>query len=420
MLSQTRYPNVTILLGISILLERIAFYGSRAVLVFFLMDPVGMGLSQTDTLSIYQAFTMGIFVLALPLGFLSDLTRQNEWGLIVGGILSAIAYSLLAWVGGSTTYLALILLVLGSDLLRVNLLALFSSQFPRAGRKRDGALYLYYFVVNLGAMIGTGLLAITELFYLQSFSFAFQAAAIASFLLLGAVFVLKFVYKLSRTPVHPEDEGQFDTAAAPLLSRLLVAFALTCLTALFWGSYELIGDSIYAYFTGPDSPYTQLLGSPMYAFLLFPSAVVMLFCGVLGIIWLSSPRKKNTANLLAIGLAGFAVSFGLSYFMVQPVEMGSILSLAGLYLTFQVVGELLFVPLALSWFTRLVPPRYLATAIGAYFLILGLGTFVFHGLSGLGQSPEINILFGVLWALVGVGLLVGLRPYLKEWTGGLD
>src|SRR6476646_8685590 len=54
--------------------ERLSYYGMRALLVLFMVDSVrgGMGLDDKTAASIYGLYTAGVYLAALPGGWIAD------------------------------------------------------------------------------------------------------------------------------------------------------------------------------------------------------------------------------------------------------------------------------------------------------------------------------------------------------------
>src|SRR6266478_7012770 len=71
--------------------ERLSYYGMRALLVLFMVDSVrgGMGLSVKTANSIYGLYTAGVYLAALPGGWLADRFLGAQTAVWYGGIIIA-------------------------------------------------------------------------------------------------------------------------------------------------------------------------------------------------------------------------------------------------------------------------------------------------------------------------------------------
>src|SRR5262245_35375075 len=78
--------------------ERFSYYGMRAILVLFTVAPVtqaGLGFSTRDAASLYGTYTMAVYLLALPGGYVGDRFLQPRQAVLCGGLLMAAGQGLL-------------------------------------------------------------------------------------------------------------------------------------------------------------------------------------------------------------------------------------------------------------------------------------------------------------------------------------
>src|SRR5258706_16038037 len=89
--------------------ERLSYYGMRALLVLFMVDSVrgGMGLTDKKSASIYGLYTSGVYLAALPGGWLADRIFGAQRAVWYGGLLIAAGHFTLAIPGDRTFYLGL-------------------------------------------------------------------------------------------------------------------------------------------------------------------------------------------------------------------------------------------------------------------------------------------------------------------------
>jgi len=161
--------------------ERFSYYGMRALLTLFMTAPVavagnpGLGYGAAKAGAVYGLYTSMVYLLALPGGWVAD----NLWGqrraVFVGGCLIAAGQFALAspLVGVPPTpsfFTGLLLIVLGTGLLKPNVSTMVGELYPSAeaagddpeaklraeqwGAKRDAAFSIFYMGINLGAIIG--------------------------------------------------------------------------------------------------------------------------------------------------------------------------------------------------------------------------------------------------------------------------
>jgi POT family proton-dependent oligopeptide transporter len=144
--------------------ERFSYYGMRALLVLFMTAPVaaanaGLGFGEGRAGAIYGLYTAMVYLLALPGGWVADKLWGQRRAVFVGGCVIAaghftMAGPLVGLPGGPTFYLGLILIVIGTGLLKPNVSTLVGALYPEGGARRDAGFSLYYMGINLGAWLG--------------------------------------------------------------------------------------------------------------------------------------------------------------------------------------------------------------------------------------------------------------------------
>jgi POT family proton-dependent oligopeptide transporter len=138
--------------------ERFTYYGMRAVLVLFLVGAVssgGFGIDDKTAAAIYGLYTAGVYLAALPGGWIADRLIGARRAVLIGGIGIALGNALLA---ASTTprgfYLGLVVIVLGVGLLKPNVSAMVAELYPEGGARLDAGFTVFYMGINLGATLG--------------------------------------------------------------------------------------------------------------------------------------------------------------------------------------------------------------------------------------------------------------------------
>jgi POT family proton-dependent oligopeptide transporter len=144
--------------------ERFSYYGMRALLVLFMTAAAtganpGLGFSTGKATAIYGLYTAFVYLLALPGGWVAD----NIWGqrrsVFVGGCIIAgghFSMALPAFGLPEVTffYLGLILIVIGTGLLKPNISTMVGDLYPEGGARRDAGFSVFYMGINFGAILG--------------------------------------------------------------------------------------------------------------------------------------------------------------------------------------------------------------------------------------------------------------------------
>jgi len=138
--------------------ERFTFYGMRAVLLLFLVAAVstgGFGLDDKTAAAIYGLYNAGIYLAALPGGWIADRLIGAQRAIMIGGLGITLGNALLAT---STTprgfYLGLVVIVLGIGLLKPNVSAMVADLYPEGGARLDAGFTVFYIGINLGGFLG--------------------------------------------------------------------------------------------------------------------------------------------------------------------------------------------------------------------------------------------------------------------------
>lgn len=140
--------------------ERASYYGTRALLVLFLVDAVqkgrgGLGMSVAEASAIYGVYTGCVYLMTLAGGWIADRLLGQQRSVWHGGILIALGNFILAVPGGAAlTYLGLAVIVLGTGLLKPNISVIVGQLYPQGGARRDAGFSIFYSGINLGALFG--------------------------------------------------------------------------------------------------------------------------------------------------------------------------------------------------------------------------------------------------------------------------
>ena len=145
--------------------ERFSYYGMRALLTLFMVAPVaqgGMAFGTENAGRIYGSYTMAVYMLAIPGGFIADRIVGAKRAVTLGGWTIALGHYALAVPSSLTFYLGLLLIALGTGLFKPNISALVGALYAKDDDRRDAGFSIFYMGVNIGAFIAplvTGFLA---------------------------------------------------------------------------------------------------------------------------------------------------------------------------------------------------------------------------------------------------------------------
>jgi proton-dependent oligopeptide transporter, POT family len=462
--------------------ERFSYYGMRAMLVLFMADAVqgGMGLTVETATAIYGLYTAGVYLSALPGGWVADRLLGARRAVWIGGIIIACGHLLLALPGTSTFFIGLFLIVVGTGLLKPNISVLVGELYPEGGARRDAGFTIFYMGINIGAALGplvcsylgeklnwhVGFAAAGAGMVVGLIQFRLSAAQLGAspsltretvppprsqLLALGLGFagiVIAGVLLMTGTiRINPVALAQ-GTAALILLvavlyfggiylfgalqplekKRIHVVVLFFLSSAVFWAGFEQVGSTLNLF---ADRYTDRTIGTfviPTGWFQSLGPIFVITFAPVAAAVWLALARRGKEPSMgfkFAIALfllaAGFAVMAGAAAIVGGGAKAGPIwLILTYLLHTF---GELCLSPVGLSSVTKLAPQKFVGQLMGTWFLGTSLGNLLSGLLAGrissAGAPTSTSFVQMLVLPLVVGVLLLSLVPVVKRWSGGV-
>ena len=464
--------------------ERFSYYGMRALLTLFMVAPVatgGLGFDTRRAGVIYGTYTMSVYMLSIPGGFLADNFLGARLSVLLGGIVIAAGHFTLAVRSETTFYLGLILIAVGTGLLKPNISTMVGTLYAPGDARRDAGFSIFYMGINLGAFTAplvTGWLAQSDMFKhrlaswgfdpLHSWHWGFAAAGVGmviglivyaftrgriehvgnppavrspqawgrlALVVLGAA-VLFALVRLSDT--NPKFEwiryGYVVLPVAAIVgfglranldSQRIAAVMVFSLAALvFWAIFEQAGSTISLF--GDQLTRTELFGwaFPSAWFQSVNSFFVIVLAPVFAWWWVRlGDRQPSSPTKFVLGLVFLGVSFLLMVPAAKLTMDGKVspLWIVGLFFL-QTVGELLVSPGGLSTMTKLAPPALLGLVMGIWFLAAALGNKLAGVMAGDftatdGQALAGFFLHQALWVGGATLALLASVPWLKKLMG---
>ena len=141
--------------------ERFSFYGLRPLLVLFMAAALadgGFGIPRDQASAIVGIYAASVYLASLPGGWVADRLLGLRRAIMTGAVLISaghISISLSSLVHTKVTFfLGLILIVLGTGLLKPNISAIVGDLYPEGGARRDAGFSIFYMGINTGAVLG--------------------------------------------------------------------------------------------------------------------------------------------------------------------------------------------------------------------------------------------------------------------------
>ena len=465
--------------------ERFSYYGMRALLMLFMVASVaegGLGYKTKDAAAIYGTYTMSVYLLSILGGFIADNFIGARRAVLGGGIIIACGHFSMAFNSLTTFYTGLVLIALGTGLLKPNISTMVGSLYSRSDERRDAGFSIFYMGINLGAFLSplvTGYLAQSKswkgamsswgLDPTHSWHWGFAAAGVGmTFGLIAYVLQRNRLSHIGNPPVLTPDKsrpwgrlalvalGSLVLIAAmkasddyPVLVYLLFALQIAAVlffalrpdaddkriaailvffiaAEVFWALFEQTGSTIALF--ADKMTRNEIFGQE------FPSAWwqsvnsvwVILLAPVFALLWIQLGKKQPSSPLkFVLGLLFVGLSF---VWMVPAAKLTTEGKVGPLWLVvlffLQTVGEMLLSPVGLSTMTKLAPQRLVGLIMGIWFLATALGNKLAGVLaSGFSSSNADDLaqffLRQALWVGAATAILLALIPWVRRLMGGI-
>lgn len=429
--------------------ERFSYYGMRAILVLFMVDAInrgGLGLDDRTATAIYGLYTMFVYLLALPGGWLADKFLGLRNAIWYGGIIITAGHFSMAIPGNTTFYLGLVLIVIGTGLLKPNISSIVGGLYGQDEQaRRDAGFSIFYMGINIGAFIApliTGYLG-------EGIHWHYGFAAAGVGMLMGLIqykWTEKYLGDIGTAPEKTADpekqQQQFDrirrglwitagllvaafvaissgwitinpvsvaNASGIIIFFLVIAYflyvyiaedltadeqkkigviaALFIFSAIFWSGFEQAGSSLNLF----AERYTDrgIFGWEMPASWLqsVNPIFIITLAPVFGWLWVWLAKKNlepSTPVKFAFGLIFLGLGFLVMMFASYYVVGGDQVLPTWLIMTylFHTTGELCLSPVGLSAVTKLSPKKLVGQMMGIWFMSIAFGNLIAGRVAG--------------------------------------
>jgi POT family proton-dependent oligopeptide transporter len=445
--------------------ERFSYYGMRAILILFMVAPLekgGLGFPTEKAAAIYGLYTGAVYFTSIPGGFIADRLLGLRRAVLIGGVLIALGHYSLALNVLPLFYVGLVLIVLGTGLLKANIASIVGQLYGEGDQRRDAGFSIFYMGINTGAFVsplvcgwlaqkvgwhwGFGAAGVGMTFGLVQYALGqrrlgqaglnFERApnaatlwgriAVALLVLSAAIyslwpyrdFVILFgtaglflwIYRRSQTPLEKK--------------RTLAILALFVFATLFWAGFEQAGSSLNLF----ADQYTRntLLGYdfPSSWFQSVQPLFIILLAPVFAWLWMRlGPREPSSPakfayGLLFVGLGFLAVAIAARLFESDKQLVSPMWLIVCYFL--HTLGELSLSPVGMSTVSKLAPARVLGLMMGVWYLSISLGNFIGGRVAGQFEKFPLPDLFGAVFltsAAAALLLALLVKPIRSLMSG---
>ncbi len=415
--------------------ERFSYYGMRAILVLYLVaqtqaENAGLGWTNGDALSLYGTYTMLVYVMSIPGGWIADKFLGQKRSVLYGGILLVAGHSILAVEEMWAFYTGLGLIIAGVGMLKPNISTMVGGLYKKGDIRRDKGFTIFYIGINVGAFLSS--LIVGYVGEVHGWHYGFGLAGIG--MALGLI-----QYMLGQK--HLEHVGNFLGASKneeekaamnkPLTKietdRVIVLFISFLLVVVFWGAFEQAGGLMNIY--ASEKTNRMLMGFEVPAsWFQSLNAMFIIFLGTsVALFWANRKLKGKVSTSLFKMILGLIIMGTGFFFMTAAAGQYESNGSSAMYwlvlaYLFHTVGELCISPVALSYITKLAPVKYASLMMGVYFAMTGFGNKLAGLLGEASESlGEFTIFTGIaIFCVVFGGLVMLFRKKLETLTHGAE
>ncbi|MBY0356696.1 MAG: peptide MFS transporter [Candidatus Obscuribacterales bacterium] len=428
--------------------ERFSYYGMRAILVLYMVatpDQGGLGFPMSQAATIYGMYTMLVYMMSIPGGFIADRYLGGKLSVLIGGVIIALGHFSLAFPSLPIFFGGLALIILGTGLLKPNISSMVGGLYAAGDPRRDAGFSIFYMGINIGAGLSPivcGFLAQSNEFKQwlshmglepnSSWHWGFAAAGVG--MCLGLIHLLWQKERLKnvgnkpqrRNKIHVQEQQTKEPLTADEWKRLGALGILFFFTMLFWAIYEQGGSSLnlFADRLSKNEIFGWQFPSSWYQSL--QAVFVISFAPIFSWLWIKlGKHEPSSPAKFAYGL--FFLGTGIA--LMVPA---SLLAVSGkvspLWLTtvymFEVIGELCLSPVGLSTVTKLAPTRIKSMTMGIWFLAASLGNMLAGYLGSFFDAENVNslcTLYGgmAIAVFICLTILIVLTPTVRKLMVGV-
>jgi POT family proton-dependent oligopeptide transporter len=447
--------------------ERFSYYGMRALLPLYLVAPAGLGLDAGTAIAIYSVYVSTVYLLAMPGGWFGDRVWGPRKTVTIAGSVIMAGHLVLALPTDGTFYFGLLLVAIGSGLLKSNISTMVGHLYDGPGDpRRDGGFTVFYMGINLGAFAAPLIIGTVGQKVDWHLGFALAALGMA----LGLVqFLLGSRHLSDRSAVVPKplDTAERNATLRKAMIWMLIAAVfytivvttghytlnwvmvplmviglvvpITVLArikrdkeltgveqskvsgyiwffvaaAVFWMIYDQGGSTLSIFADKHVDNHVFGWEFPVSWFQSVNPVLVMALAPVFATIWLALARSGKEPSTI-VKFAGGLVLVGISFFVfllpLVAADGGKVSPWWIVLIYFcQTTGELMLSPVGLSVTTKMAPAKYASQMMGVWFLAVTAGDAVTGLLSTYGVDLNKT---GVVAAEAALAVLAGVAVWM--------
>ena len=450
--------------------ERMSYYGMRGILVLFMTASIsngGLDFNNGSASAIYGIYAASVYLATLPGGWIGDNILGQQKTILYGGIIIMFGHLSLAIPNINSFYIGLILVVLGTGLLKPNISAIVGELYENNPEMRQSGFTIFYMAINLGSILGFFICG-----YLGEnigWHYGFGAAGIGmAFGLIQYIYNIKLLGDYGTKPLNKIDAnikskykkiilisialiflitisgllGLWNIDPIPLANILTIVITLISLfyffyifvfggldknetkrvvmifilflgAALFWSGFDQGGSSFNIFakeytnriILGWEYPASWLqIINPLFVVILSP---------FMSYLWIYLGKRMLDPSLpfkFGLGLMFMAMGFLVIAMGAQVALSQELAGAQWLLITYllHTIGELTLSPIGLAAISSLSPKKYIGQMMGVWFLASSLGAIIAGLISGRATNEGLISMPGLFNQIAITASLFGL------------
>ncbi len=413
--------------------ERFSYYGMRAFLILYMTASVangGLGFDDRHAASIYGNYVGSVWLTPIVGGLIADRFLGQYRSVLLGGSIIALGHFTLAFKTLSTFYAGLVLIVIGTGLLKPNVSTIVGSLYEDGDARRDAGFSVFYMGINLGAFIGP--LIAGGLAQKVDWHLGFAIAGVGMVLGLVQYVVGKrhldpgLARLATRSKAGVTDTGFGGGFTPEEWKRIAVVFVLFVFASIFWGAYEQAGSTLNLFGDRYSNNVVFGFAFPSSWYVSVQALFVILLAPVIAWVWIRlGPRQPSVPTKFALALLFAGLAFLLLVPAAHLAQSGTGIKVSPLWLVgayfIEEWGELCLSPVGLSAVSKLAPTRIVSLMMGVFFLSNSLGNKLAGWTAGFFSTMPLGQLFtavAMVCLVAGVIMFALVRP-VKKLMGGV-
>ena len=419
---KTKHPIGLYILFLVEMFERFSFFGMKGILILCLQAAKELGgfdMSEASSLSLYSYYASLCYLLNPLGGFFARYLGEKRI-VFIGGLTLSIGHLILAFHSLNTLFTGLLLIIIGTNLLKPNITPLVTKQYyEHETEKINAGIYFFYRGINLGSFLGS--LVVGYIAFQYNYQLALSVSSV--FMIFGQIIYCVFYNKiLNLDQKANNNQKQEITEESYVRRNKNIAIIITCIIVfLFTISFEA-GTSVMLVIANKHI-HNKILGFTVpitWYHMLNPFMIIFIASK-----WNEIFEKYVSFHRLGIGLLLGGISFLPVVLGVLQINYMGYMS-QWCYIIQQILctlGELNVYTLTLSFITRLASNKYKSLATGSLFASIGIASYtsikIYSYLYKIMPSDLcFCVLITVTLSTVGTLIILG-KNKLQKLTGDI-